>query len=245
MNEGRIIENTNDHHLYEFNGNLMNSLRDNNLVDRCLNCMSESMVKRLYRKGEVVISEFEKGEGLFFIHSGLIRLSKQDESGNEFIVDIKKENELFAETSLFNRKGRYYPYTATMIRDGEISFLKAELIEREMTRCPELFQGIIKYMNKQLENSISRLFDMANFDSFLKTVSALKDLVEKFGNYNHNVIYVDLPITIQDFAWMVGASRESVSRAFSKLENDGILLKENKRIIFPDWERFLSLLLLP
>lgn len=245
MNQSRMEENQNGLHLYEFNGNPMNSLTEDNLSDRCWNCLGENMVKREYRKGDVVISEFEKSEGLFFVHSGLVRLSKQDELGNEFIIDLKKENELFAETSLFNRNERQYPYTATIIREGEISFLKAVLIEGEITRCPELFQGIIKYMNNQLENNISKLFDMANFDSFLKTVSALRDLVVKFGNYTHNGIYVDLPITIQEFAWMVGASRESVSRVFSKLENDGLLLKENRRVIFPDWERFLSLLLLP
>jgi CRP/FNR family transcriptional regulator, cyclic AMP receptor protein len=49
------------------------------------------------KKGTQVISEDEVAKGVFFIHTGAVKLTKQDEGGNEIIVCMKQKGDVFAE----------------------------------------------------------------------------------------------------------------------------------------------------
>ncbi|MEH7123342.1 Crp/Fnr family transcriptional regulator [Bacillus sp. JJ1532] len=197
--------------------------------------------KKPYKKGEKVISEYDKAEGIFFVHSGIVKLTKQDDQGNEMITCIKKKGEVFAEACLFNEEGTCYPATATMIQDGEVYFLKTEDLEQEFLVSPELAVQMIRYMSVQLRDFTSILRDVALLDVYMKTVRALERLAEKFGANHCNRMHIELPITVQEFSTLVGTTRESVSRVFSKLKKDGLLEISGKNIIITDWCRFCSL----
>lgn len=211
------------------------------LPKQSIQLLDKRIVKKVFKKGDQIISEYEKAEAIFFIHSGIVKLTKQDAHGNEMITCIKKKGEIFAEACLFNAEGTYYPATATMIKDGEISFLKTEDLEQELMLYPEIAVQMIRYMSEQLRDFTSILRDIALLDVYMKTVRTLERLAEKFGANHCNRMHIELPITVQEFSTIVGTTRESVSRVFSKLKKDGLLEFSGKNIIITDWCRFCSL----
>lgn len=76
-----------------------------------------------FKKGAQIICEDEVAKGIFFIHSGAVKLTKQDENGNEIIVCMKQKGDVFAEACLFSKTSGLYPATATMLQDGQLFFL--------------------------------------------------------------------------------------------------------------------------
>jgi CRP/FNR family transcriptional regulator, cyclic AMP receptor protein len=54
-------------------------------------------------------------------------------------------------------------------------------------------------------------------------------------------MHIELPITIQEFASLIGSTRESVSRVFSKLKKDEVIDIRGKNIIITDWCKFCSM----
>lgn len=208
----------------------------------CIQCLENKVIKKEYSRGEVIISEFEEARGVFFILSGLVKLTKLDKNGNELIVSLKTRGDIIAESSLFNNHRYSYTNTATMIHEGEILYLNTSLFEAEIKACPLLTEKIIQNMGEQIEEFSTRLFERAYLDIYSNLLNTIEKLSKKFGRKLNNKIYIDLPISVYDLSLLVGATRESTSRAFSKLKNTHLIEIKNKRIIILDWNRFRSLL---
>lgn len=212
-----------------------------NLPKKSFQLLDNRIVMKGYRKGEQIISEYEEAEGVFFVHSGIVKLTKQDEQGNEIIVCIKKSGEIFAEACLFNQDGSLYPATARMVQEGEVYFLKTSDLEAELIKSPEMAVQMIRYMSDALRDMTSILRDIALLDVYTKTMKTLERLAEKFGANHCNRMHIEIPLTVQEFASLLGTSRESVSRVFSKLKKDGIIDVQGKKIIILDWCGFCKL----
>lgn len=211
----------------------------NDLPEESISLFDKRVSKKTFKKGEQIISEFEEAESIFFVKSGIVKLTKQDETGKEMIVCIRREGELFAEACLFN-DSIYYPATATMIQPGEIFYLKTEDLEQELMMSPELAVVIIRHMSKNLNYMTSMLRDVALLDVYTKTIKTLGRLVEQFELNKCQETNIEIPLTVQEFAHIVGASRESVSRVFSALRKDGIVEIQGRKIIIPEWCKFCA-----
>ncbi|MDR6999429.1 Crp/Fnr family transcriptional regulator [Neobacillus niacini] len=194
-----------------------------------------------FKKGERVMSEDDVARGVYFIYSGAVKLTKQDENGNEVIVCIKQKGDVFAEACLFTQKTQCYPATATMLEDGKILFLNKNELERDLYDYPELAIQMIRYMSDSLREMTAQFRDVALLDVYAKTVKTLERLGKKF-NTGQNRWNIEIPLTVQEFATVVGTSRESVSRVFSKLKKQEMIDMKSRKIIILDWCRFCTLL---
>ncbi|MFD2446842.1 Crp/Fnr family transcriptional regulator [Bacillus sp. CGMCC 1.16607] len=195
-----------------------------------------------YKKGQRIIEEETEAEGVFFVFSGSVKLTKQDEQGNEMIVCIKKKGEIFAEACLFNQSSTCYPATAAMLEDGDIAFLNKKDLELELLNQPELAIQMIRYMSEQLQEFTATLRDIALLDVYTKTIKTLERLAQKFRGDLFSRDPIEIPLNVQEFATVVGVSRESISRVFSKLKKDGFIDLRERKIIITDWCLFCSLI---
>ncbi len=210
--------------------------------ENCFQCLESKVIKKKYSRGEVIISEFEEGHGVFFILSGLVKLTKLDKNGRELIISIKTRGDVIAESGLFNKRDYLYTNTATMIQQGEILYINASFFEAELKACPLLTEKVIQNMSEQIEEFSTRLFEKSYLDIYSNLIITIEKLAEKFGKRLNDKIYIDLPISVYDLSLLIGVTRESTSRAFSKLKSTHLIEVKEKRIIILDWNRFRSLL---
>ncbi|MEH7272058.1 Crp/Fnr family transcriptional regulator [Neobacillus vireti] len=193
------------------------------------------------KKGIQVICEDEAAKGVFFIHSGAVKLTKQDESGNEIIVCMKQKGDVFAEACLFSKTSELYPATATMLEDGQLFYLDKGELEKGLHEYPELAVQMIQYMSDSLREMTSTLRDVALLDVYAKTIKSLERLGNKF-NTSSTRWNIEIPLTIQEFATVVGTTRESVSRVFSKLKKEEIIEMKSRKIIILDLCKLCALM---
>ena len=73
------------------------------LSAKSLNLIIKRIQTLTFKKGEQVMCEDEKAKGVYFVHSGAVKLTKQDENGNEIIVCMKQKGDVFAEACLFSK----------------------------------------------------------------------------------------------------------------------------------------------
>jgi CRP/FNR family transcriptional regulator, cyclic AMP receptor protein len=85
------------------------------LSQKSLSIIAKSIQTLVLKKGELIITEADVATGVYFVHSGAVKLTKQDENGNEIIVCVKQKGDVFAEACLFTKKAECYPATATML----------------------------------------------------------------------------------------------------------------------------------
>ncbi|MEH7251469.1 Crp/Fnr family transcriptional regulator [Neobacillus niacini] len=206
-----------------------------------INLIMKRIQTLTFKKGEQVMCEDEIAKGVYFVHSGAVKLTKQDENGNEIIVCLKQIGDVFAEACLFAKTSELYPATATMLQDGQLFFLDKMELEKGLHEYPELAIQMIRYMSDSLREMTSTLRDVALLDVYAKTVKTLERLGNKF-NTTTSRWNIEIPLTILEFATVVGTSRESVSRVFSKLKKEGIIEMKSRKIIILDMCRLCTLL---
>jgi CRP/FNR family transcriptional regulator, cyclic AMP receptor protein len=190
---------------------------------------------RKYGKGRIIIMEGEPGEAFFYVKSGLIKISKLSSDGREHILHILNEGHIFAEVTLFNKT--VYPATAEVLEEAEIGMIKNQELEKVIMQNPELALQLIKYLNKRLVEAHMKIRNLALSDTYGRTAQALLKLAEDYGKKSSKGIELDLNISRQELANIVGTTRETVIRALTTFKKEHSIDIDKNTITITDLEK--------
>lgn len=190
---------------------------------------------RRYGKGRIIIMEGEPGEAFFYVKSGLIKISKLSSDGREHILHILNEGHIFAEVTLFSKT--VYPATAEVLEEAEIGMIKNEELEKVLMQNPELALQLIKYLNKRLVEAHMKIRNLALYDTYGRTAQALLKLAEDYGKKSSKGIELDLNISRQELANIVGTTRETVIRALTTFKKEHSIDIDKNTITITDLEK--------
>ncbi|MDD3223271.1 MAG: Crp/Fnr family transcriptional regulator [Clostridium sp.] len=210
------------------------------LSDETLTNIANLQIKKLYRSGDIIFNEGDKGKALFFVKHGKVKIFKTSLDGREITLNILGDNSIFAEVTLFNNTD--YPATVEAIEDSEIGIILNHDIENLILNNNHLALEIIKVLSKRLYRSQMSVRDMAFSDTYIRIIKVLIDLSKRHSINTKKGTQIDLSITRQDIANMVGTSRETVSRVISSLKKDNIINTSSKKIIISDIEKLNSII---
>jgi CRP/FNR family transcriptional regulator len=205
------------------------------LKDEFLDKIHRISLLRKYGKGRIIIMEGEPGEAFYYVKSGLIKISKLSSDGREHILHILNEGHIFAEVTLFNKT--VYPATAEVIEEAEIGMIKNEDLERVIMEDPELSLHLIRYLNRRLVEAHMKIRNLALFDTYGRTAQALVKLAEDYGKKNSIGIELDLNISRQELANIVGTTRETVIRVLTVFKKENSIAIDKNTITIIDLEK--------
>ncbi len=191
--------------------------------------------ERRVERNRTVFAEGDPGEGFHFIRSGKVKVFKSSEDGKEHILNILGPGDVFAEVLLFNEAP--YPASATAIEDSVIGVIRNRDLEAMLVDYPKIAVRIIRVMSKKLQYIQSRIKLLALSDSQAKVAQALDYLTERYGRQTERGWEVALEINRQDLANMAGTTRETVSRVFRTLKDDGVIDDDERRLVVRDRRR--------
>lgn len=191
--------------------------------------------ERRVERNRTVFAEGDPGEGFHFIRSGKVKVFKSSEDGKEHILNILGPGDVFAEVLLFNEAP--YPASATAIEDSVIGVIRNRDLEALLVDYPKIAVRIIRVMSKKLQYIQSRIKLLALSDSQAKVAQALDYLAERYGRQTDRGWEVALEINRQDLANMAGTTRETVSRVFRTLKDDGVIDDDERRLVVRDRQR--------
>ena len=194
--------------------------------------------ERRIARGATVFTEGEPGEGFHFIRSGKVKVIKLAADGREHILNILGPGEVFAEVLLFNDAP--YPATVVAVEDSLVGVIRNRELEALLVQQPRLAVHIIRVMSKKLLYIQSKVKTFALADSQAKIAQTLEYLLERYGRQTGRGVEVALEINRQDIANMAGTTRETVSRVFRTLKDDGVLEDDERRIIVREPRRLRS-----
>lgn len=202
--------------------------------------LSEEILKNImqlqktkkYKKGDIIFYEEDTGEAFFFVKAGKVKIYKTSSDGRDITLNILGEGSIFAEVTLFNDIN--YPATVEVLEDSSIGMILNRDIEKMILNNTTLALQIIRVLTKRLYRSQKTIKEMAFSDTYNRTARVLLDLCERHGKDTKTGVEINISITRQDIANMVGTSRETVSRIISKFKKEKILDTMAKKIIIID-----------
>lgn len=194
--------------------------------------------ERTFKKQSFVFMEGERREAVFFIQTGAIKVYKVDTDGNEQVISLLQKNDMFPHIGFFDDSP--YPATAEVIQDAELLVIRIEDFDKLLMDNPQIAIKVMKMMGQRILQLQQRLQELISGDVFRRVVHALMRLANEYGQERQDGVFIAMPMTNQDFANMVGTSRESINRTLNQLKKEKLLDINRKGILIYDLEALKS-----
>jgi CRP-like cAMP-binding protein len=191
--------------------------------------IADAVVKRRFRRGELVVEQGRKSNSLFILLNGRARVLTSDARGREVILAVLESGDYVGEMSLIDNE----PHSATVRAEIQTDMLV--LARADFARClPEnstLSYAILRGLVKRLRNADRQIESLALLDVYGRVARTLLDMAEEIDG----VKIIRHKVSRQDMAKVVGASREMVSRVMKDLEDRGVIeTQENGSVIIKE-----------
>ncbi|MCU1375881.1 MAG: putative Crp family transcriptional regulator [Actinomycetia bacterium] len=183
---------------------------------------------RSLRRGDVLFQEDDDGTELFVVESGRIAIANRSPDGRESVVALMEPGDLFGEMSLFDGLGR--SAHARALETSVVHAIPFRAIREELEADPELLWGVVEMLARRLRNMDNALADAVFLDVTGRTA---KRLLELAGDADEFL----LPVTQEELAGLVGASRERVNKALASFIRLGWVEQRDRRYTITDREQ--------
>lgn len=209
------------------NTSLFGGLEESELAE-----IAARTVHRKYRKGSVLFVQGESGERCFVIVSGTVKISAFHPEGREAVLAVLGPGDIFGELALFGQSER--SADATAIEDAELLSLDADSLNAAIANHHQIGTALLYVLGQRLRQSNEAFQDIAFFDVPGRVARRLADLADAHGIDQPEGVLIDVALSQESLAQMVGATRESVNKALALLKRRGLVARVGRRYIVSD-----------
>jgi CRP/FNR family cyclic AMP-dependent transcriptional regulator len=193
------------------------------------------MVEHRLSRADVLFREGDKGDELYVVTAGKVKLGRTSTDGRENLLAILGPGQMFGELSLFDPGPR--SATATAVTDCVVQSLSHEELGRWLDGRPEVTRGLLAQLAARLRRANDVLADLVFSDVPGRVAKALLELASRFGRRADDGVHVHHDLTQEELAQLVGASRETVNKALADFASRGWLRLEGRAVVLLDVER--------
>ena len=158
------------------------------------------------RRGDMLFREGDDPDELFVVVSGRIAIANKSIDGRESMVALMEEGDLFGEMGLFDGRGR--SAEARALETSVVTAVPYGPVRNLYENDPALLWRVVAMLAGRLRTMDVALADSVFLDVTGRTAKRLLDLAGEDDEFS-------LPITQEELAGMVGASRERVNKAIA------------------------------
>ncbi len=203
-----------------------------------LGYISEKMVSKKFESGNLIFLEETKGENLFFVVEGSVKVTRLSKDGREVILAMLNAGDFFGEMSLLDGESRSANVIA--LEDTEVLSLYRDDFLDVLNNYPKIAIQLLKEMTSRLRKSDRQIVSLSLSDAEKRIALCIARFADEQGIIkNGQVTIPKIPIQ-QDIANMAGTSRETVSRAMSILTEEKYIERNGKELKILKYKNFIK-----
>lgn len=190
--------------------------------------ISRLVLKRKFRKGQLIVSEGQELDGFYVVIAGLVKVYKLSEGGKEQILHIVGPGGSFAEVAVFTNG--LCPANVMAIADSEVFFIFRDDLLKLIKDNPQLALNMLASMSRYLRTLVTVIDELALKEVPARLSKYLLDLSIVARVKGKPVLEVKLPISKGELSARLGTVGETLSRALHKLKSRKIINVKGDRI---------------
>ncbi len=205
-----------------------------------LRTLASRTVRKLFKGGELLFAEGEPCHGLHIVASGKVRIFKASANGREQVLAVNEPGETVAELPVFD--GGPYPASAVAIEDTQIAFISQRDFHGYCLEHPQVALKVLSVAGARLRRLVGIIEELSFTTIRQRLVSTLLKLAQEQGVKAAGGIEFQLPASHQELANQLGTVRELISRNLMRLQAEGLLEVDARRIVVKDMKGLSALL---
>lgn len=174
---------------------------------------------RRYPRGTAVFHERQEPDAVLLIRQGHVKVSLTSQEGKEAVVAFRGPGQLVGELAAID--GRSRSASAVTVEDVEALVIPASAFRAFVRERPAAAAALIATLSERLREGVGRLLELSAYDTLGRLCVRLLELAADHGVQTEDGIRIGLPITQEELAASIGASREAATKALHSLRELG------------------------
>jgi len=204
-----------------------------------LELLTGNKSEQAYKKGEIIFREGGFPPGIFYITEGKVKKYKVDKDGREQIIYVANTGELLGYHAVLGEDR--YPDSAAALEQSTIAFIPREDFLAALQQSKVLSKRLLKTLSHEfavLANSLSLFAQKSVRERLALQLIVLR---EKYKVNFQPGMPVEINMSRDDLANLVGTARENVVRILSELKEKGIVQTKGRKIIVHDVSKLIEI----
>lgn len=190
--------------------------------------MSRITPYKRFAAGEIIYHMEDPADALYFVRDGMVKISMYFPNGKEMILGLLGKYDIFGELLLLPSERR--PNQAEAVVDTTLIVMPEAEFQRLLQQQPKIAMKFIQVMSTRLWQAQQWQAEVGAFDAPGRLANLLLRLANDFGVDGERGTVIDLNLTQQDLAKMIGATRETVSHCLARLLEYGAVRRRRSPI---------------
>ena len=207
------------------------------LTESEIRVVAERAVEHKLGRGEILFLAGDPPRGLYVVVEGAVRAYRVGPDGREQVIHVERAGATVGEVPFFDEGS--YPSTVAGEEQSILLFIGRGEVFKLLTDHPNIAIAALKVLANRLRNCASLVETLSLHDVDRRLARLLLSEARARGQRSSSGIELEFPLTHQQVASRIGSVREVVSRAFSRLQQGGLVRVDGKKISIPS-ERSLA-----
>ena len=199
------------------------------------NPIREASIQLRFKKGETIFKQGYKSTHLVFLHKGIVKFIDEVDSGKDFILAIVKGPKLLGASNLFFKETNVLSLVA--VEECDICMIDQKLLLSAAVKHGDLLLAMCERSIEMFQSSIFNFISLAHKQVHGRIADILIYLWEnvyKDSDYEFN-------LSRKEIAEFAACSRENAITTLSKLNKEGLITLQGKKIIINDLEKLYAI----
>jgi CRP/FNR family transcriptional regulator len=185
--------------------------------------------RRSYPKGGYIFRVGEPGAHVYFLESGRVKICQPAGSGRDVILWFCLAGEIFGLAEVA-RGGGGRIVSALACEKSSLLAVPQDAFKEFVVARPAAALLSMQVLSSRLRGLSNVLVNLVSDEADIRIAKLILRLGARYGRRERGVIHLDIPLTHQEIADMVGTTRQTVTSALSRLKRQGALSIDMHRI---------------
>ncbi|NIM19723.1 MAG: helix-turn-helix domain-containing protein [Candidatus Latescibacteria bacterium] len=205
------------------------------LPPKAMSQLATLVEDRVIKKGDFVFRAEDKGDYIYMLKSGRVKISRFSKDGRELVLGVVEPGEMFGEEAIPGLPRKRSAF-AEVLEDAIICRLRVEEFNKMLKEFPDLSVEFTKLMSERLEEARNRMEDFVFRSIPERLAGFLLSMSEKHGEKTDRGIHINTKITHQEIASRIGSTRETVTAALNEFKRKNIIASDKRKLVITDKE---------
>ena len=198
------------------------------LPEEEIKALSSATKRRTFRASEVIFHRDDPGQVLYMIKEGKVKICIISPDGQEVSLAVLGKGEYFGEFALLDGLPRSTDTVA--LEKVECYTLQRSDFLNAILKNPKIAILVLEALSKRLRTTDQMVEDLIFLDVYGRVAKKLLELADAHGVKTGEGVLIDVRLTQQELASMVGASRESVNKVLGYFTDKNFISTDKHRI---------------
>jgi CRP-like cAMP-binding protein/CheY-like chemotaxis protein len=181
-----------------------------------------------YKKKQIIYSEGNHPNRLYYILKGKVKAYKTNEDGKELVTELFSEGDFLGYVALMEEAP--YKDTAKALEETEVAVIPKEDFDDLMNKNPQVMKRFVQLLAKNISEKEELLVGLAYNSLRKKVAEALILLQKKYQHGKDDAFVIDM--NRESLASIAGTAKESLIRTLGDFRNEKLIdIKEDGCII--------------